>query len=161
MWKYKRFALGMKNKPNITEQYLKQFLVRKPTRNWDDLHPNTKRELNRITAEPEPLTYKLQNISERESTSKYEMSPPLGGNKHIPFFIQRTHTNNLPVYTVFKNQGNIKLTTIRHIRGDVQEFKNELAKIVSNSDIFITTGRVSVKGLHAEKVKLWLRRLGF
>lgn len=45
--------------------------------------------------------------------------------------------------------------------GDVEDFKQELSKICSNAPINEKIGRVEVNGLHSEKVKLWLRRLGF
>ncbi len=101
MWKYRQsFSTAIKNKPKITEEYIKTFLVRKPVGNMEDLHPRAKREFNRVIREPEPLTYKLKDISEKETNSFYELSGPIGGTENIPFAIKRTHTNNLPVYTV-------------------------------------------------------------
>ena len=49
--------------------------------------------------------------------------------------IERTTSNNLPVYTDFRNGGMRKITVVRKIYGDVDEFKSELSKIVSNSTI--------------------------
>jgi hypothetical protein len=43
----------------------------------------------------------------------------------------------------------------------IKAIKGELQKITSNSDIYEKTGRLEVKGIHSEKIKLWLRRLGF
>ena len=68
---------------------------------------------------------------------------------------------NLPVYTDFRNGGQRKLTVVRKVAGDVNEFKSEISKIVSNSPITEKMGRLEIAGLHTEKVKLWLRRLGF
>ncbi len=73
----------------------------------------------------------------------------------------RTHSNNLPVYTDYRNGGMKKVTVVRKIIGDVNEFKTELSKVVSNSPIEDKMGRLEISGLHSEKVKLWLRRLGF
>ena len=53
------------------------------------------------------------------------------------------------------------MTIIRKIMGDVEDFKQELAKVCSNAPIQEKLGRVEVNGMHSEKVKLWLRRLGF
>lgn len=50
---------------------------------------------------------------------------------------------------------------MRKVFGDIEEFKVELAKVVSNAPIEEKMGRVEISGMHAEKVKLWLRRLGF
>lgn len=53
------------------------------------------------------------------------------------------------------------MTVIRKIEGDIEAFKQELSKIVSNSDIEEKVGRLEVSGIHSQKVKLWLTRLGF
>ncbi len=42
-----------------------------------------------------------------------------------------------------------------------QEFSEELEKIVSNSPIEIKRGGITVKGIHVQKVKLWITKLGF
>ena len=65
------------------------------------------------------------------------------------------------MYTDYRNGGMRKLTVVRGVSGDINEFKEELAKVVSNSPIEEKMGRVEISGLHSEKVKLWLRRLGF
>ena len=57
--------------------------------------------------------------------------------------------------------GQRKVTVVRKLSGDIDEFKSELAKVVSNSPIEEKMGRLEISGLHTEKVKLWLRRLGF
>ena len=67
----------------------------------------------------------------------------------------------MPVYTDYKIGGMKKVTIVRKLTGDIDEFKNELRKITSNSTIEEKVGRVEISGLHSEKVKLWLRRLGF
>lgn len=67
----------------------------------------------------------------------------------------------MPVYTDYRNGGMKRVTIVRKLTGDIDEFKNELRKITSNSTIEEKQGRVEVSGLHSEKVKLWLRRLGF
>jgi hypothetical protein len=41
------------------------------------------------------------------------------------------------------------------------KLKEELAKIVSNAPIEEKMGRLEISGLHSEKVKLWMRRVGF
>ena len=65
------------------------------------------------------------------------------------------------MYTDFRSGGGRKITVVRRIFGDVEEFKSELSKVVSNSPIEEKMGRLEISGLHTEKVKLWLRRLGF
>ena len=65
------------------------------------------------------------------------------------------------MYTDYKNGGMGKVTVVRKIFGDLNEFKTELAKIVSNSPIEEKMGRLEISGIHSQKVKLWMRRLGF
>jgi large subunit ribosomal protein L49 len=106
---------------------------------------------------PEPLKFKLQELPTPDNT----WNQPLGLAAELPFTIERTHSNNLPVYTDLRNGGMRKLTVVRKISGDINEFKAELSKIVSNSPIEEKMGRIEISGQHSEKVKLWLRRLGF
>ena len=92
----------------------------------------------------------------------FHVNEPLGPiDSDIPFEIKRTHRDNLPVYSDFRLAGAQKRTIIRNISGDVIKFKEELSKIVSNSEITEKMGRVEVSGVHTAKVKLWLTRLGF
>lgn len=119
-------------------------------------HPAQKALYNKTTQVPLPLTYKLQ---EMPPDGLYGV--PLGGIETLPFKIMRTHLGNLPVYSDFKNDRNRQITVIRKISGNVDEFKTELQKIVSNYDIKEKIGRVEVKGIHTEAIKTWLRRLGF
>ena len=85
----------------------------------------------------------------------------MGNTDELPFHIERTWNRNLPVYSEFKNNGMRKLTIVRRITGDVDSFKDELAKVCSNSEVLERQGAVMVKGMHAKKVKKWLLRLGF
>ena len=96
-----------------------------------------------------------------EKYKEFHLNEPLGHQEELPFLVERTHKNNLPVYTDFKMGGQQKRTIIRNITGDVVQFKEELAKIVSNAPVYEKMGRVEVHGLHSAKVKLWLTRLGF
>ncbi len=162
MWKLRRFRTTMGGKRSgIKEEYLNKFLVRQPVGKLDRLNPNAKRVYNRMIQEPEPLTYKLQEIPQREADYNWEISKPLGNTEMLPFKIMRTHTNNLPVYSDYKNNRIIRETIVRNISGDVEEFKKELSKIVSNAEIKHKVGKVIVTGMHSLKIKLWLRRLGF
>ncbi|CAI2383128.1 unnamed protein product [Moneuplotes crassus] len=143
---------------NIRDKMIRKMIVRKPyPRMLKGMHPNVRKLINRTTQAPVPLTYKLQELPTPDTT----LDEPLGVSPEVPFEVKRTFNGNLPVYTKFTHDGNRKLTVVRHLYGDVDSFKEELAKICSNHEIFEKVGRVEVKGLHKEKVDLWLRRLGF
>ena len=89
------------------------------------------------------------------------INEPLGPLEELPFEIERTHKGNLPVYTDVRSGGTRKLTIVRNIYGDVEAFKTELSKVVSNAPIEDKMGRLEINGTHSQKVKLWLTRLGF
>lgn len=120
-------------------------------------HPSTMALHNRMTQTPLPLSYPLQTLP-KEDVSEFK---PLGVVTPLPFHISRTHTGNLPIYSDIAHSGTQKRTIIRKLTGDVEKFKEELSKVVSNAPIYTKVGRLEVKGLHMEVVKLWLRRLGF
>ena len=65
------------------------------------------------------------------------------------------------MYTDYRVGGMRKVTVVRKITGDINQFKTELSKVVSNAPIEEKMGRIEISGLHSDKVKLWLRRLGF
>jgi len=118
--------------------------------------PIVRETIDRLTAPLPPLKFKLQEVPD-----DFPILQPFGNTESLPFYVSRTHRGNLPVYTDFRNDRTRKLTIIRHLQGDVEIFKEELAKVVSNNEIFEKNGRVEVKGLHVEVVSTWLRRLGF
>ena len=89
------------------------------------------------------------------------INEPLGTLETLPFDVQRTHKGNLPVYSDRRAGGQRKITIVRLVYGDVNAFKEELSKIVSNSPIAEKSGRLEISGFHTAKVKLWLTRLGF
>ena len=73
----------------------------------------------------------------------------------------RSNKGNLPVYTDFRSGGNRHLTVVRKVEGDLAAFRTELSKVVSNATIEEKMGRLEISGIHTQKVKLWLTRLGF
>ena len=120
MWKYRGFRTPFGGRNNIKEEFLKTFIVRESLQKLNRIHPRAKRVYNRMIQEPLPLTYKLKEIPEKQSTMPFEFNKPLGGTEVLPFQIFRTHTDNLPVYTDFKRGGTVKETIVRNIKGDVE-----------------------------------------
>ena len=55
----------------------------------------------------------------------------------------------MPVYSDFRNGGMRKITVVRKIYGDIPTFKEELAKIVSNSPMEDKMGRIEISGMHS------------
>ena len=76
------------------------------------------------------------------------LQKPLGVLEDLPFEVTRTHKGNLPVYTDRRAGGGRKVTVVRKVHGDIEAFKEELSKIVSNSPIEDKVGRLEVSGFH-------------
>lgn len=82
-----------------------------------------------------------------------------------PYFVQRTKSQNLPVYSLAKSGGTKKLTQIRKITGDIlvlrQELKDHLG--LKEDDIAINhlTQQVLVKGWKRADVCEYLRNQYF
>lgn len=119
-------------------------IVREPVNKEKNLHPHVKERWEQQTQAPEPLTFKLHEMSALQkdlgdrdflATSFRPSSTPLGPLETLPFQVDRTFKGNLPVYTDQKASGNKQSTVVRKIYGDVDAFKMELAKVVSNSPI--------------------------
>eukprot|EP00744_Colponema_vietnamica_P004700 GILI01006973.1.p1 GENE.GILI01006973.1~~GILI01006973.1.p1 ORF type:complete len:164 (+),score=17.67 GILI01006973.1:55-546(+) len=88
--------------------------------------------------------------------------PALGGTESLPFRITRTNNNNFPLYTDFRNGRTRVLTRIRRLTGDVGAFKQELVKVLPpDTEIYMGTGYIDVKGNHVQRLRQWLAALGF
>ncbi len=120
------------------------------------LHPNAVQVHSQLTQTPEPLKHKLQALPEGHNPLI-----PLGNTEHLPFFIQRSKSGNLPIYRDYKHGRMKKMTLVRKISGDVEELMIELKKICSNTDIEAKVGCIVIKGLHKQVLTDYLIRLGF
>jgi translation initiation factor 1 (eIF-1/SUI1) len=120
------------------------------------LHPEATNLRAKLTQPPAPLKYKLQELPEN-----YNPLEPLGNTEHLPFFIERSKSGNLPVYREYRHGRSKKMTVIRKIVGDVEELMAELKKICSNEDVEAKVGKIIIRGLHKRVVLDYLARLGF
>ncbi|KAL5121057.1 mitochondrial 54S ribosomal protein img2 [Pleosporales sp. CAS-2024a] len=81
------------------------------------------------------------------------------------YFVARSTTGNLPVYTEFKRGGSLQLTTIRKVNGDLVQLRDELRaflrKRIDHVTINYLTQHVVVKGHHKHEVKDFLEQRGF
>lgn len=134
---------------------IQKMMIRKPLYKFQRQHPNARKIFNKMIQKPLPLRYKLKEYDPKC------LNEPLGVSPEVSFFVDRTHTNNLPVYSEFKDYHQVKKTVVRRISGNVGHLVSELKKITSNSDVEVKVGRVEIKGIHVDKVKDYLYRLGF
>lgn len=79
--------------------------------------------------------------------------------KPLPYTVLRTVNGELPVYKTFKGDGKIVNTVVKHVRGDLDAFRKDLA-MVCESPVKIHMGSVEVRGIHTWKVKEYLESIG-
>ena len=95
-------------------------IVREHVDKTKNMHPKTKQRWNEMTKKPEPLKFKLHQLDsekamdKEEGTASYDLfdkyknfhvNEPLQPLEDLPFEVERTHKNNLPVYTQYKMGG--------------------------------------------------------
>lgn len=112
---------------------------------------------------PESRTQKeirLRNAAKASSAQRatqIELPPP-------KYHVSRSATKNLPIYTDYKRGGNLHLTTIRKITGDLSALRDELRVFLNkkNEDVRINslTGHVVIKGHHTSEVTDFLKARG-
>lgn len=86
------------------------------------------------------------------------------GNPEFPFDIDRTRTNNLPVYVSAKSGGRKLITTVRKIRGDLKELERIIRLHLGDNyhyQINELTSQIHIKGNHKDKLIRLLKELEF
>lgn len=81
----------------------------------------------------------------------------------LPFRVHRSHANELPVYTEFKNKKARVSTVVRRVSGDLEAFQQELQRVVGpNATIRRRVASFEVYGEgHAPIISEWLIQCGF
>ena len=137
---------------HLTNKYMMRMVVREPVDKKHNLHPNVKKRWNQMTQAAVPFAFKMHDddmVRDLSTGGLRHLNEPLGTVEPLPFQIERTHKNNLPVYTDLKMGGQTKVTVVRKVVGDVELLKTELAKVVSNAPIKEKMGRIEISGLHS------------
>lgn len=94
------------------------------------------------------------------NTLRCAISPPVSlSGQSLPYTILRTANGELPVYKVYKAQGKIVNTVVKHVRGDIDSLRKDLAK-VCESPVKLHMGSVEIRGIHTWKVKEYLESIG-
>ncbi|OAL46246.1 hypothetical protein IQ07DRAFT_575280 [Pyrenochaeta sp. DS3sAY3a] len=80
------------------------------------------------------------------------------------YHVSRSANKNLPVYTDTKRGGNLHLTTVRKITGDLAALRDELRVHLNKPEAEVTinslTGHVVIKGHHLRKITEFLSERG-
>lgn len=82
----------------------------------------------------------------------------------LPFDIERSKTNNIPVYVKYSHGRIRQITTVRKVRGDIKELEKCVRERLGNDNhyqINELTNQLHIKGNHRDKVIRLLKELGF
>ena len=94
-----------------------------------------------------------------------EPLPPAQCAPNLPYFITRTPSNELPVYTLRKRGGNMKLTRVKKIDGDAEALRDQLRETLGLEEKMCVvnglTRHVMLKGHHKPAVDRFLRERMF
>ncbi|CAO2656437.1 Nn.00g052400.m01.CDS01 [Neocucurbitaria sp. VM-36] len=148
-------------KPTLPSQRSKAPKPNKPAEPTPSSRPQSAFQANKF--KPESRTQKelrLRNAAKAppaQRASNIELAPP-------KYHVSRSATKNLPIYTDYKRGGNLHLTTVRKITGDLSALRDELRVFLNkkNEDVTINslTGHVVVKGHHTSEVAEFLKARG-
>lgn len=91
------------------------------------------------------------------SAASIELPPP-------KYHVSRSKSKNLPIYTDFKRGGNLHLTTVRKITGDLSALRDEVRVYLNkkNEDVKVNslTAQIIIKGHHKTEVQKFLEMRG-
>ncbi|KAH9879814.1 hypothetical protein J1614_001838 [Plenodomus biglobosus] len=117
---------------------------------------------------PLPFSDDFPPKSSSKSYSKSSSSRPTQPQP-IPrtrpkYHVERSKTRNLPIYTDFKRGGNLHITMIRKVTGDLFALRDELRVVLCKKDEDVTinplTSHIVIKGSHKAQVHEFLTARG-
>ncbi|KAK5125221.1 hypothetical protein LTR85_000897 [Meristemomyces frigidus] len=91
--------------------------------------------------------------------------PPTQCAPNLPYFVTRTPSNELPIYTLRKRGGNLKMTRVKKIDGKVDTLRDELRGVLGlqekDCQVNPVTRHVVLKGHHKPEIEKFLRERMF
>lgn len=91
-------------------------------------------------------------------------APPADPAPELPFHVERTRTNTIPVFITAKNNGKDVITTVRKVRGDVRVLEKCVRERIGDDkeySIIELHNLLEVKGNHRTEITRLLNELGF
>lgn len=84
---------------------------------------------------------------------------------NLPYFVTRSANNELPIYTLRKSGGNLKMTRVKKIDGNKVVLRDELREMlgVQEKDAIVNsvTGHIMIKGHYKPQIEKFLRQRMF
>ena len=111
--------------------------------------------------------YKYEIKSERlEEIAKSPSGwvPPADPPPDLPFAVERSRTNNLPVYVSYKRNRQYAITTVRKVRGDLKLLEKLVRERIGDNyhyQINELTSQLHIKGKVKDPIVRLLKELGF
>ncbi|KAF8935224.1 hypothetical protein CPC16_009858 [Podila verticillata] len=95
----------------------------------------------------------------KTATSSSSVTSPLPK----AYFVERTKSGQLPVYSEYKNAGTRTLTVIRKIQGNATALKTDILTTYPGAEVRVNerSNQVILKGLVMDDVRQWLTAKGF
>lgn len=128
-----------------------------PAKAADDVTPSTTPAPSDVTNTESKLRKKSPKKARTPREPKLSLPQP-------KYHVSRSANKNLPIYTDYKRGGNLHLTTVRKITGDLSALRDELRVFLDkkNEDVKINpvTQHVVVKGHYPKQIAEFLRARG-
>lgn len=97
------------------------------------------------------------------ATSISPSAPALGENDvapNLPYYVTRTPSNELPIYTLKKRGGNLRQTRVKKITGSIDALRDSLQQLLAVPEkecvINRVTNHVVIKGWHKPRIEEFL-----
>mmetsp|Transcript_13202 Transcript_13202/g.19731 ORF Transcript_13202/g.19731 Transcript_13202/m.19731 type:complete len:100 (+) Transcript_13202:3-302(+) len=79
----------------------------------------------------------------------------------LEFKIERTLSNNLPIYSEYRKGRTQFHTILRKYKGDEQVLKSHVQHIVGNNEIKVKGSQMVIRGDHRKELTKYFSELGF
>ncbi|KAI4111340.1 MAG: hypothetical protein LQ339_000539 [Xanthoria mediterranea] len=138
-----------------------QFVNKRPPRPSSTTRPPTSSSSSAAAKRKSPPT-----PAAAKSTTPPESPPPVPDiTQPLPYHIHRTPSQQLPVYQLAKRGGNLLLTRLRKIDGDIAKLKEELQQALGLKQEQISinqlTKHIIIKGWRRNEVNQFLQTRNF
>ncbi|CAD0010957.1 unnamed protein product [Aureobasidium pullulans] len=112
-------------------------------------------------------TIRSDRVSQKDAPATLE-TPTLPESEiapNLPYFVTRTPSNELPIYTLRKRGGNMRLTRVKKIDGNIDVLRDALQMELGVPDaecvINRLTNHVMIKGWHKPRIEAFLKARNF
>jgi len=129
--------------------------------NSNNLHCFFSRRFLSTASQEFPVKFeRIEEIAKSPSGWVPRANPP----PELQFDIERSKTNNIPVYVSYSHGRAKVITTVRKVRGDIKVLERCVREHLGDEHHYQVnelTNQLKVKGNHRDKITRLLKELGF